>query len=322
MTVFAEVIDQSQRHQHVLVLAVTRIRMANILREWNQLEAAMDGVVQGLSMVEDLNLVVLQHSGEVLRGRIAFAQGDAASAWRFFDRAGVQAEVNPDPQARDDVLARRIHLEFLYGRTASACEKALTAEWSENVALGWLVRARALAATGRYEEGQGIVQSCIDTARRDGRLGDRLEALVLSGLMAAEQGRRSTALDTLRQALELARPDGYIRVFADEPEPMGHLLSQLAEQGAHVSYIQTLLAAREHAARLRTRRPSTHYEELSRREMEVLRLLAVKLTNPQIADQLFIGAATVKTHTLNIYRKLQVRNRTEAIIRARQLRLV
>jgi LuxR family transcriptional regulator, maltose regulon positive regulatory protein len=165
-------------------------------------------------------------------------------------------------------------------------------------------------------------------------MGSVIEILVLRAL--ALQARRETggAFASLERALSLAEPEGYVRVFVDEGAPMATLLSEFlkarrrggrgTEQLASLDYVRRLLAVFEPPA------PTQHAqatgqplpELLTRREREVLALLAEGLSNQEIASQLFIAPSTVKWYVHSILRKLEVDSRTKAAARARELHLV
>jgi LuxR family maltose regulon positive regulatory protein len=129
------------------------------------------------------------------------------------------------------------------------------------------------------------------------------------------------ALTALGHALSLAEPGGFVRVFVDEGQPMARLLYATAARGIAPQYTGKLLAAfpdAEPAAR--PRQPKVQMiEPLSERELEVLQLIAEGLSNKEIAQQLVLSLPTVKWHTSNIYGKLAVRNRTQAVAKARTL---
>jgi LuxR family maltose regulon positive regulatory protein len=158
-------------------------------------------------------------------------------------------------------------------------------------------------------------------------------------------GDSRQAMLILTECLALAEPDGYVRVFLDEGRPVQQLLSQWlahADSNPLRDYAIQLLdqfGAGQHvpAARQKMSSPAGDpsagsgqtrvepkfrpvlVETLSRREMEVLELIALGRTNQEIARQLIVSPGTVKAHTASIYRKLDVANRTEAVGRARQL---
>jgi LuxR family transcriptional regulator, maltose regulon positive regulatory protein len=135
---------------------------------------------------------------------------------------------------------------------------------------------------------------------------------------------------TLTQALAMAEPEGYVRTFVDQGPPMAELLSQALEarQRGRLDppvppyYFRKLLAAAERDA-TRAASPVAEFPEpLSERELEVLALIAAGKSNLRIATELFVSVGTVKTHINNLYRKLDAHSRTQALARARELKLL
>ncbi|MCA9948731.1 MAG: hypothetical protein KDE48_03725, partial [Anaerolineales bacterium] len=182
------------------------------------------------------------------------------------------------------------------------------------------------------QEALVLLERLLQTAAANERTGSVLEILVLQALAHEAVGAAAAALMPLEQALTLAEPEGYVRLFISEGEPLAQLLSTAAAQGIRPDYTSKLLSAL--AARKapsdngpessRPTAPSSQplVEPLSNRELEVLQLVAQGLTNRQIAERLFIALPTVKGHNRNIYSKLQVSRRTEAVVRAQELGLV
>jgi LuxR family maltose regulon positive regulatory protein len=136
------------------------------------------------------------------------------------------------------------------------------------------------------------------------------------------------ALEILSKSLTLAKPEGYIRVFIDEGEPIRMLLAkELVNAGAGPmrDYVIHLLSHFDYeahvvvTAEIKASPTGNLIEPLSPRELEVLHYIALGNTNQEIARQLVVSPGTVKAHTASIYRKLEVANRTEAVARARQL---
>jgi LuxR family maltose regulon positive regulatory protein len=132
-------------------------------------------------------------------------------------------------------------------------------------------------------------------------------------------------MESFEHVLNLAEPKGFIRIFVDEGPPMASLLYEALSRGISPAYIQQLLAAfpipepEETVSTEQQVDQSGLIEPLSEREIEVLELLAKGLTNQVIAKKLFLSPHTVKVHTRNIYGKLAVNNRTQALDRARTL---
>ena len=151
--------------------------------------------------------------------------------------------------------------------------------------------------------------------------------MVLQAVAHHAHGEKDKALQVLGDALTLAEPGGFIRIFVDEGIPMSHLLSEAAAQGIMPDYVGKLLAAFEaekQKSKDKSSVPSeqTLIEPLSQRELEVLQLIARGLSNDEIGKRLFLALDTVKGHNRRIYDKLQVQRRTEAVARARELGLL
>ncbi|MFC1975770.1 LuxR C-terminal-related transcriptional regulator [Chloroflexota bacterium] len=148
---------------------------------------------------------------------------------------------------------------------------------------------------------------------------------MLQALTFQAGGDTDQAMTTLEKALTLAEPEGFIRIFVDEGPSMARLLYEAVKRGILPDYTSRLLAAfpivePEQADRSNTQIPTSELvEPLSERELEVLQLIAKGLSNQEIATKLFLSLHTVKTHTRNIYSKLNAHNRTEAVARARSV---
>jgi LuxR family maltose regulon positive regulatory protein len=167
-----------------------------------------------------------------------------------------------------------------------------------------------------------------------------IETLALQALIYHREGDERASLDALEQAIALAEPGGFVRLFVDLGPPLDYLLDRLRWQGEAVEYITQILLAFETTDRAdadirrqttsgpatspssSVRRRSSLVEPLTPRELEVLELLNRHLTNNEIAEQLVVSPSTVKTHTLNIYRKLEVHGRKQAVARARELSIL
>ena len=181
----------------------------------------------------------------------------------------------------------------------------------------------------------GLLERLLRAAKEGGRKGSVIEITVLQALAQHAQGDIPAALIPLQQALILAEPEGYIRVFLDEGSPMAQLLHEAATHSIMPQYTSKLLAGFE-AEQQRSagelplpdwREQSssasqTVIEPLSQRELEVLRLLKTDLSGPEIARELMIALSTVRTHTKSIYSKLNVKNRRTAVKQAAELGLI
>ena len=163
-------------------------------------------------------------------------------------------------------------------------------------------------------------------------MGSVIEILVLQALAHQMQGDIPAALMPLEQALTLAEPEGYVRMFLDEGTPMAQLLREAAAQRDQARLyrqaVERHLKRRDRRAQMHLRIPAVPdmlnplIEPLSQRELEVLRLFKTELSGPEIARELTIALSTVRTHTESIYSKLNVKTRRAAVKRAIELNLI
>ena len=173
-----------------------------------------------------------------------------------------------------------------------------------------------------------LLARLLQAAQAQKRWGSALDILLVQALAHEAQGDRPQALATLKHALSLAEPEGYIRVFVDEGEPMQLLIEQQSRNRDHPlsGYVDKLLAAftqpRAAPKSAMIHQKSDMIEPLSEREFEVLRLLGTELNGPEIARELIVSLNTMRTHTKSIYNKLGVNNRRMAIRRAEELGLL
>jgi LuxR family maltose regulon positive regulatory protein len=185
--------------------------------------------------------------------------------------------------------------------------------------------ARALLAQAEVdrslEHATDLLDRLLKAADAGGRTGTVIEILVLLSLAHRLRGDVPAALARLQRALALAEPEGYVRVFLDEGEPILELLQTRAHRNVASTYAAALLDA---AAGARARKPKTQklVDPLSERELDVLHLLGSDLGGPEIAGELVVSLNTVRTHTKNIYAKLGVNNRRAAVSRGEELDLL
>ncbi len=183
-----------------------------------------------------------------------------------------------------------------------------------------LARYKSDRADRSILEAMGLLERLLKAAEEGERTGSVIEILVLQALAHQTQGDIPAALMPLQQALTLAEPEGYVRIFVDEGPPMAVLLEEAAKHGIAPNYVRQLLTATG-SAEDRTPVKQVLIEPLSERELEVLRLLGTDLNGPEIARELIVSLNTVRTHTKNIYTKLGVNNRRAAVRRAEELDL-
>ncbi len=198
-----------------------------------------------------------------------------------------------------------------------------------------ICRARVYLAQGDASAALAVLVPFCQQMEAKGWEDERLKGMVLQAVALHAHGEKDNAVQLLGDALALAAPAGFIRIFVDEGEPMRLLvldcrfwIEKQAPGRDHllIGYIGKLLAAfarPEAMSQSRIGNPGSRMiEPLSQRELEVLQLIAQGFSNREIGERLFLALDTVKGHNRRIYDKLQVQRRTEAVVRARELGLL
>jgi LuxR family maltose regulon positive regulatory protein len=289
--------------------------------------------------------------GYIALARVRQAQGNAEGASEAL-RQGEQVAQNErrvSPLWRNRTKTRvdawRARLWVMEGdlRAAErwAQERGLSVEdefvYSLESELEYATLGRLLIAQSKPEEASKLLQRLLEAAEAGGRGRTVIEVLVLKALALRKQNHERGALATLRRALTLAEPEGFVRVFLDEGAPMLDLLRRVLKAqrveppdiayDVPLEYVGKLLAALgapvTAPTKVHIRGPAELVlDPITEREMEVLKLLGSELSNREIAARMFVSLATVKTHIKHLYRKLGVTARHQAVARAKELRLL
>ena len=303
--------------------------LAALFYEWNDLQVAKQYLQDALQEPFHPLLLILT-PGLLLQTRLLLARGEAQAARERLEELIVQ-------ELRPEVL-REIHmcqayLAFKSGELAKVEQWAATyAPEAEPPTLAKREAEALLLARFRLAEGQpdtalDLLAPWKQEAHSTQRLHSELQILVLEALAHEAKGARMLARETLLQALRLARPEHYRRLFLDEGPCLAALLNTLLPDTGEkelTQYMHTLLRAFSEEgfpSLCAVSEPSLLIEPLTQRELEVLRLLADGASNQDIANQLIISLATVKKHVGNVFSKLGARNRVDAIARAREQHL-
>jgi len=336
-----QVISGREGLRAVINSANSYFSLGDLLREWNQLDAAEQYLAQGMDLSRGTLTV---YATTVMLGytslaRLQQARGnfrEALATLQAFKELAHQRHFIPRLLAQGAAVQAQV--EIAYGNLAAAIRWAdasgLSAD-DEKLSFPcegeYLALARVRIAQGRDDPQSPFLQEVLLLLERllleaetKARLGSVLEILVLRTLALEAQRDRIGALSTLEQALIFAAPEGYIRIFVDEGEPMMALLRQAYTHSSVPGYVATLLRVfgeqYSPASPSATPHRGSLLEPLT--EREVLRLLLEGASNREIARRLVLSVNTVKRHVFNLCGKLGVQSRTQAIIRARVLNLL
>ncbi len=318
---------QRQRQMHVFYYGIVHIALAETLYEWNALEEMESALNAGLELCWRGGMNILVIEGLFCRVSLRYAQGDIHGALEIIDELEQECK-NMDPRTyQEDCTSLRSRLRSELG-DYSGLE-----EWLKGIDLkgkgglgtnrfGKLYRAAwSLIALGRLDEAVEILSSLEASAREAGHTGWLIYALALLALCRKARQEKHQALLNLREALTLAEAECYVTIFLNLGEPIVEMLQEARAHGFMPEFIGRILTAHEIQSTARTSRLAVP-AILSNRELELLRLIAAGHSNKQIAGELFISVGTVKRHTANIFDKLDVKNRTEAVARARELNIL
>ncbi len=312
-------------------LASVHSIMGALCYEWNDLESAAEHAQQAIELSQrggHLEVLLTAYRGLAW---IRQAQGDAAAVSAALQTADDLArEADAPPIARASNAAVHVSIALAQGDLAAAARWAdrITAD-SASYASGMLygfAQARLLLARNEKAAAAELLEKLHAEVVKTGRQSAVIDTRVLQALAAPTS---AAALTFLTEALALAQAEGYVRTFVDNGEPMAVVLRQAAAKGIAPDYVAKLLSAFETKAEVRPTSPAPSIgaatsliEPLSERELEVLQLMAAGLSNHEIADKLIIGVGTVKSHVHSILGKLNARDRTQAVIKAQELKLV
>lgn len=295
--------------------------LARIFYEWNDLDAAQEHGEQSLQLAQKMENVDTPASCELLFARLKLARGDVEGAAEKLANAEQFVQQNNFVHRMPNVVTVKVLVSLRQGKLAKAADLAKTHKLPISQARVHLAQGDSSAALAALESYRQQVE-----AKEWGD--ERLKVMVLQTVALHAEGEDDRAVGLLEEALVLAEPGGYIRIFVDEGPLMADLLSKTAIQGVMLSYISKLLGAFENEEKkgenesFRSPTQSPLIEPLSKRELEILQLIAQGFSNREIGDRLFLALNTVKGHNRKIFNKLQVQRRTEAVARARELNLL
>ncbi len=312
--------------------------MAELNRQWGLLDRAKEQVERGMEIRSRAVLPATAYRLSTARARILESQDVFFEALAELEDAErlLRPGAVPDPWPLDSLRARiwsrsgQLDKAIAWAKTTEprispqpeGIPYSREFEFVTRARIG-ILAARAESKTATVARYADILTQITRAARATDREAAALEASILLALAREAEGKPDDAFETLRRAIEVGKSQRLVQVFIDEIGEIEQLLLGVAAGGGFVGFVKSILKSKTPGKGQADRRPlQLLVEPISAREQEVLGLIDRGRTNQEIADELFIALSTVKKHLNNLFGKLAVRNRTEAIRKARDLDLL
>jgi len=331
---------QKQGEPVLIGTADLYVGLSDLSRRRGDLETAARHLQMADELGESATLPEHRFRRSVAAARLQQAKGDLISALDFLEKAERLQRPFPIPEMRP-IVALKARAWIAQGHLMEAQAWALEHRLSPKDDLSFLrefehiTLARLMIAqyereetTIELQELSEFVERLLVAAEEGGRTGRMIEILLLRVWIQQVQGKSVSALSSLEQALTLAEPEGSTHVFLEAGAVLQDLLRRTVTAGGEGrSFARQLLSILTErggsvADSGQSGASANLIEPLTPREIEILRLIPTGMTNQEIADHLFISLATVKRHISNVYGKMDVRHRMEAVVRARELNLL
>lgn len=313
--------------QPLPVVGMVYIPLGVLYYETNDLDRAHHHLMTGLALCQQMGTVYPTLIGQRTLAKLHYARGRIEEAWETLAAARELAAKSENARRTRLISAVTAELQLRQGHISAAqlTLKDLPAAVGERSEFENLTWARLLLAQGEVEEAGRLLCELEESARRQGRLGSLITIYILRALVEDALNRRQAAIDLLGEAICLAAPEGYRRIFLDENSQLFEILPHCRHLAP--GFVDNLIASLGQQQAAET--PSVPveagrrlHEPLSETQMTILRLVADGLSNRDIASRLTITEGTTKWHLNQIYTKLHVCSRTQAVAQARQLNLL
>jgi LuxR family maltose regulon positive regulatory protein len=309
------------------------ICIGRVLRQWGRLTEALEVTLKGVGLCRQWNVADFQALACIELADVYFSLGEKELAQDAL-KESLQTYQEFSPWASGLVAAHQAKHSLGFDEIEAAIEwlggTDLTADspidLSRDIEL--LTLARVFIAQNKMDEGLALLERISEVSDEIGKKYTALEAMILQAKAFFIHDDTEKAMERLEQALTFGEAEGYVQIFVDEGPPMARLLYDALVRGIAPDYVQRLLAAfpvekPEQVHQAQSQSPETEWiEPLTDRELDILHLLAAGFTNPVIGSKLYLATNTVKAHLRNIYGKLGVNNRTQAVVRARGLGII
>ncbi|GCE11068.1 LuxR C-terminal-related transcriptional regulator [Tengunoibacter tsumagoiensis] len=340
-----QALRQQITHSELWFQFYAHVRLAQLEYEWNTLPSALEHWRQAMRLAEQLSFTAFPLTDlYLLAARLALYQGETERVLSWLDQAELHSQrFGTNKLALAQISSLRIQFLLTQNHLSSA------RRWYEHYRpqeidpsavyeheLWQQTLARLYIAEDRPEAAIPLLEELLALSQVQGRLASEIAALVLLTLAYHANGITLQTLQTLERALLLAEPHGYLRIFIDEGPIMSALLTELYSRQQRRSgdlhevpahYMHSLLTAAGQDLQppgwmMPHESEELLLDKLSEREHTVLSLIAAGLSNQEIAQKLVVTVSTIKTHLNNIYAKLHVHTRLQAVTRAYDLGLL
>lgn len=312
------------------------VGLGEIFYQWNDLAAAGQYLKEAIAWGRRHGDTITLMQGYLTLAQVEQAQGEVKAAFTAVTEAEKYAQANNLPSWGIRLAAYRVRLWLAQDQIEPAA-RWLEKDWLElgrngaDDSAGYpdelrrvedMTRARLWIAQARPEKALELLAKLLEIVDEPARAGCALEIRVLQAVALQAGGKTSEAESVLAQAILQAEPENYRRLFLDAGLSLIELLRRPAVRDIAPDYVGALLVAFKQAQSAPAASETDLIDPLSERELELLALIANGLSNRQIADELVLTVGTVKWHLSNIYSKLGVSSRTQAVARARDLQLL
>jgi len=302
---------------------------ARVLYEWNRIEEADTALHEGMDIISESGINEAFGLSRITQARIEAAKGGFEEAEEVIRQAASLIGQCGIERLKETVEGFHAGLQLKKGEPAEARNWA--GRYARTRPVEYirdaedLTFARVRLEEHKFEESLHVLSKLEKEAGDTGRFCTLVEAMVLKALTLFAMGTKKEAFSLISKALEQAGEEGFVRIFLDEGDRLYQLIRQAKSQRGIPEYGNAIITSFEKelaVSAMQGRAEVPSFLQLTPREMEVLALLANRLSNEEIGTQLYISLPTVKTHIRHIFDKLDVESRHEAAVRARNLGII
>ncbi|KAA3654732.1 MAG: hypothetical protein DWQ04_34200 [Chloroflexi bacterium] len=334
--IYNQMLAQESERPSVPAISVAHVGLGQVAWVRNELETAVTHLEKGISISKLGSYQGVERLGHTLMAYVKQAQGKDDEAVVEMETAVSAANAIPTPRIVANAKMHEARLALLQGNLGLAKKWAdalpgkgvkrpsipqYLAHLEQTLLARVSVVSRDKPALSKAEVAVAapLIESLITEAQENSWHGNLIELYLLAALCEHKQNNTNAAQFALKHALDLAAPQEYQRQILDFGESLLPILTKIKEVTPHKDYVNSLFQKTTPSNRNES---SPLLDSLTKRELEILKLMADGLSNRQIAEKLFIARGTVGKHTSNIFIKLDAQNRATAVLRAQSFDLI